>query len=61
MMIGSHPTHALLKKLRRQALSETTPRDSWRASLELRQQLICELAERAARSAIEQAGGTIDD
>lgn len=61
MMIGSRPTHALLKKLRRQALSETTPRDSWRASLELRQQLICELAERAARSAIEQAGGTIDD
>lgn len=61
MMIGKRPGTALLKELRKAALSETNPRDSWRASLELRQQLIVELTERAARSAIKQAGGTIDD
>lgn len=60
-MVGCRPTSALLKDLRRQVLSETSPRDSWRASLELRQQLIGELAERAARRAIEQAGGSIHD
>lgn len=61
LMLGRRPTAALLKELRKTALSECTPRDSWRASLELRRQLIQELAERAARCAIEQAGGTIDD
>ena len=61
MMIGKRPSTALLKELRKVALSETNPRDSWRASLELRKQLIVELTERAARNAIKQAGGTIDD
>ena len=60
-MLGQRPTNALLHELRGLALSECSPRDSWRASLELRQQLICELAERAARTAIERAGGKIDD
>lgn len=61
MMIGKRPDAALLRALRSAALAECTPRESWRASLELRRQLICELAERAARSAIRQAGGQIDD
>lgn len=60
-MMGKRPDAALMKELRRAALAETNPRDSWRASLELRRQLIAELAERAARSAIQQAGGAIDD
>lgn len=61
LMLGKKPDAALLRELRSAALAECTPRDSWRASLELRRQLIAELAERAARSAIQQAGGKIDD
>lgn len=60
LMVGKKPTAALLHELRNAALADTTPRDSWRASKALRVQLIRELAERAATSAIEQAGGTID-
>lgn len=42
------------------ALGETKPRESWRGSLELREQLIRELSKRAARQAIERAGGTTE-
>jgi len=38
---------------------ETSPRDSWRASKQLRLQLIREGAVRAAREAIFSAGGTL--
>lgn len=61
LMLGRRPTSALLKELRRVVLLECAPRESWRASLELRTQLIQELAERASRCAIEHAGGNIDD
>ena len=61
LMLGRRPTGALLKELRRAVLLECAPRESWRASLELRTQLIQELAERASRCAIEHAGGSLDD
>ena len=61
LMLGRRPTGALLKELRRVVLLECAPRESWRASLELRTQLIQELAERASRCAIEHAGGNLDD
>ena len=61
LMLGRRPTGALLKELRRAVLLECAPRESWRASLELRTQLIQELAERASRCAIEHAGGNLDD
>ena len=37
-------------------LSELQPRESWRASRELREQLIKELAVRALESAVQSAG-----
>ena len=61
LMLGRRPTGALLKELRRAVLLECAPRESWRASFELRTQLIQELAERASRCAIEHAGGNLDD
>lgn len=41
------------------ALTEVSPRSSWRASKEFRLQLIHELAKRALKEAIERAGGEI--
>jgi len=41
-------------------LQEVNPRSSWRASKTYRLQLIRELSKRAVKSAIENAGGTID-
>ena len=46
-----------LRVLRTTVLSQLSPRDSWRASRELREQLIRELGCRALRQAIQQAGG----
>ena len=40
-------------------LFETQPRESWRASKELRLQLIRELSARATAQAIETLGGEI--
>lgn len=40
---------------------ELSPRDSWRASRELRMQLIRELSQRAVEGAVKQAGGVILD
>lgn len=48
-------------QLRRTVLKELHPRDSWRASKELRVQLIKELGCRTAKQAIRNAGGEIDD
>ncbi|NCB31600.1 MAG: xanthine dehydrogenase FAD-binding subunit XdhB [Clostridia bacterium] len=58
-MIGKIPTEALLSELKQAVLTETSPRDSWRASKELRVQLIKELAARAAAAAIIEAGGKL--
>lgn len=44
-----------------QVLSEVNPRDSWRASRQLRLQLVRELSRRALVGAVENAGGVIID
>ncbi len=59
LMIGKKATPALIRELRKAVLLETRPRDSWRASKELRLQLIQELSERATVQAIENCGGEI--
>lgn len=59
LMIGKKATPALVGELRKAVLLETRPRDSWRASKELRLQLIRELSERATVQAIENCGGEI--
>lgn len=51
----------LFKTIRREVLHEVNPRDSWRASKELRIQLIKELSRRATKQAILNAGGTVND
>lgn len=50
-----------VKALRQGVIQEVRPRDSWRASRQLRLQLVKELGERALRKAAEEAGGTIHD
>ena len=56
MEIGSE----LYRTARQNVLSELQPRDSWRASKELREQLIKELLTRALEEAIQCAGGKAD-
>lgn len=60
-MLHERPSKALLSMLRQAVLEETQPRDSWRASKELRVQLIKELSVRVATCAIIKAGGVIND
>ena len=50
----------LFKIARGNVLSELQPRDSWRASKEMRIQLIKELLNRALKAAIIRAGGEVD-
>ncbi len=50
----------LFAAVRKRVLEEVNPRTSWRASKEFRLQLIEELAERALRQALVNAGGTAD-
>lgn len=51
----------LFKTIRREVLNEVNPRDSWRASKELRVQLVKELSRRATKQAIINAGGEVND
>lgn len=51
----------LFKTIRREVLNEVNPRDSWRASKELRIQLVKELSRRATKQAIINAGGAVND
>jgi xanthine dehydrogenase FAD-binding subunit len=51
----------LFKTIRKDVLNEVNPRDSWRASKELRVQLIKELSKRATKQAIMNAGGVVND
>lgn len=51
----------LFKTIRREVLNEVNPRDSWRASKELRVQLVKELSRRATNQAIINAGGAVND
>lgn len=47
----------LYEKIQKGAVSEVTPRSSWRASREFRLQLVRELSVRTAKEAIEKASG----
>ena len=47
----------LYEKIQEGAVSEVTPRSSWRASREFRLQLVRELSVRTAKEAIEKASG----
>ncbi len=58
---GMALTGDMVKALRQGVIQEVQPRDSWRASKQLRLQLVKELGERALRQAAEEAGGTIHD
>ena len=57
MLTGMEIGTELYKTARGNVLKELHPRDSWRASGELREQLIRELAVRALKQAIINAGG----
>lgn len=50
-----------LKFIGNEVLKEVNPRDSWRASKQLRIQLIRELSQRATEGAVKNAGGAIID
>ncbi len=52
-------TMATLQMIADTALGEVNPRTSWRASKEFRLQLVEELTKRAAKAAIERAGGAL--
>ena len=56
---GTPLTKQTITALRKGVLSEVQPRDSWRASRQLRLQLAKELSERAFRQAMEAGGGEI--
>ena len=56
---GAPLDEALLERVAQGALTEVRPRSSWRASKEFRLQLVSELAKRAVRQAILNAGGEI--
>ena len=56
-LAGSPVDEAMFERIRREAILELKPRDSWRASLELREQLIRTLGERAVKAAVSRAGG----
>ena len=49
----------LFDRIAQGAQGEVKPRSSWRASREFRLQLVSELAQRAVRQAIHNAGGEI--
>ena len=42
------------------ALTEVSPRSSWRASKDFRLQLVCELSKRALKESIRRSGGVIN-
>ncbi len=60
MLTGMEVGPDLYKTIRSNVLAELQPRNSWRASLELREQLIKELGERALKNAVRRAGGEVD-
>ena len=60
MLKGMEVGQELYRTARAHVLSELQPRNSWRASLELREQLIKELVVRAMKQAVIRAGGEID-
>ncbi|WP_195415871.1 xanthine dehydrogenase subunit XdhB [Enterocloster citroniae] len=59
-VIGMETGEALAEKVGKGALSEVSPRSSWRASKEFRLQLVEELGKRAVKQAVINAGGEWD-
>lgn len=57
---GSKLTSEVFEQIGKGALAEVSPRSSWRASREFRLQLVEELAKRAFRQAVINAGGEAD-
>ncbi len=55
--VGCEAGEALAQRIGKGALEEVNPRSSWRASKEFRLQLVEELAKRAFRQAVRNAGG----
>lgn len=58
-LLGRRPTPALLEEAGRLALRSCSPRSSWRASREYREQIIRTLTRRAVLAAYEMAGGVM--
>lgn len=58
---GCEVGEALAERIGKGALLEVNPRSSWRASKEFRLQLVEELAKRAFKEAVRNAGGEWDD
>lgn len=61
MLQGKEVGKDIFDIIQKNVLKELSPRDSWRASKELRIQLIKELSKRATKQAIYQAGGKYYD
>ena len=59
-MKGMEIGNELFETLGKSVLEEVNPRTSWRASKEFRLQLIEEMAKRALKQAIINAGGECD-
>ena len=57
---GKKLSDDFLAEFGEKALSDMSPRDSWRASKEFREQLIKEMARRSLVNAIRRAGGKIE-
>lgn len=58
-IVGRVPTAETLRLFSETALTEVTPRTSWRASREFRLQLVRELTARALSIALEKGGNTL--
>ena len=58
-LTGKRLTSDLLEQAGELALKASSPRSSWRASKEYREQIIRTLAKRAVRAAYEMAGGAL--
>ncbi|PKM73739.1 MAG: xanthine dehydrogenase FAD-binding subunit XdhB [Firmicutes bacterium HGW-Firmicutes-16] len=59
LLIGAEINEEMFFTVRENILEGLKPRDSWRASLELRRQLIREMSVRALKQAIINAGGSL--
>lgn len=55
--VGCEAGEELAERIGKGALEEVNPRSSWRASKEFRLQLVEELAKRAFKQAVLNAGG----
>lgn len=61
MVVGRRIAEELVEEIKARVIADVKPRTSWRASREFRLQIITELAGRATKEALRQAGGLSDD